>query len=281
MDHWEFLTAKTLLGGALCGLGIIALAVPGPLGGWMPLPEWLPGGAAVGRVMGLLLFLLGAALLALPDVRRVLVGISALFVSWIVILHPERLVTNRFSLGAWLGVAEVAAVAAACWLLLRLLNGRAWAAQAKDQKVTSLILAIYGIALIVFGLCHFVYLDITASMVPDWLPGRPTIAILTGIAHVAAGLALLSGLQDRLAMQLLTAMFGSFVLLVHVPRAGADPANRGEWLLLATSLLLTASAWVMAILVAQRPDGYPAGLRALRGRLRGRRVDHQTGGEHG
>lgn len=275
IDNWEFRTARVLLAAALCALGTIALALPGPLGGWMPLPEWIPVGAAIGRIMGLLLVLLGAALLAMPDATRALLGVSVLLASWVVILHPARLAAGGFSLGAWLGVAEVTAVAAACWLLKRLLDGRAWAVQPTQRRATSLTLAVYGVALIVFGLCHFVYLDITASMVPDWMPGRPTLAILTGIAHIAAGLALLSGLHDRIAMRLLTAMFASFVLLVHVSRVGADPGNRGEWLLLATSLLLTASAWIMAIVVAQRPDGWPASKEHNNGQ------DRRAGGKHG
>lgn len=264
VENWEFRTARVLLAAALGALGVIALAFPGPLGGWMPLPEWLPAADALGRLMGLLLFLLGAALLALPDPARALAGVGGLLAAWILVLHPARLAASGFSLGAWLGVAEVAAVAAACWLLKRLLERRVWAAEPRDRATTSLSLGVYGAALVVFGACHFVYLDITASMVPDWMPGRPALAMLTGIAHIAAGLALLSGVQDRIAMRLLTAMFASFVLLVHVPRIGADPGNRGEWLLLATSLLLTASAWIVAIVVAQRPDGWPAGLRALR-----------------
>ncbi len=253
MDGWDFRAGRALLAIALCGLGIIALAVPGPLGGWMPLPSWLPAAAAIGRLMGFALFTLGASLVILPDARRSLLLVTAVMLSWIFIFHPARLVAGNFSLAAWLGVAEVGAVAAACWLLsLQLSNsidgdgvGRLTDARARIATT------VYGAALIVFGLCHFVYLEFTAAMVPDWMPARTVLAALTGAGHIAAGLALLSGILAGLATRLLTAMFASFVLFVHVSRVGATPSSREEWMLLCTSLLLTASAWIMASTIAR------------------------------
>jgi uncharacterized membrane protein YphA (DoxX/SURF4 family) len=93
-----------------------------------------------------------------------------------------------------------------------------------------------------FALCHFVYVDVTASMVPGWLPARAGWAYATGVAHAAAGVALITGLRVRLAATLEAAMCAAFVLLVHLPRVAAAPADHGEWTSLVTAFAIAAAA---------------------------------------
>jgi uncharacterized membrane protein YphA (DoxX/SURF4 family) len=77
----------------------------------------------------------------------------------------------------------------------------------------------FGFSLLVFGAMHFIYHDFTASFIPVWIPFRPFFAIATGVAHCAAGLAILSGILGRLAATLAGVMYGSWVLILHIPRA--------------------------------------------------------------
>jgi uncharacterized membrane protein YphA (DoxX/SURF4 family) len=67
-------------------------------------------------------------------------------------------------------------------------------------------------------------------------------AWVTGAGHLAAGIALVTGLQARLAVTLHAAMMASFVLLVHIPRVIASPEKHEEWIMLAVSSALTGSA---------------------------------------
>jgi uncharacterized membrane protein YphA (DoxX/SURF4 family) len=109
-----------------------------------------------------------------------------------------------------------------------------------------------GVCLLIFGLAHFLYLDFTASMVPAWLPGGQKFwAVLTGAAHLAAGAALLTGIQARLAAILLTIMFATFSVLVHLPLLVADPHSHLNWVMNAINLALTGAAWAMVTAVAQ------------------------------
>ena len=62
--------------------------------------------------------------------------------------------------------------------------------------------------------------------------------ILTGAAHVAAGLGILSGVRARLAAQLVTAMFVVFGLLVHAPTLLAASTNHVAWAANAINLAL-------------------------------------------
>jgi uncharacterized membrane protein YphA (DoxX/SURF4 family) len=71
-------------------------------------------------------------------------------------------------------------------------------------------------------------------------------AYFTGCAHIAAGLAILSGVQARLAATLLGIMFGSWVLIVHIPRVLASPHVQSEWTSLCIAIALCGGAWLMA-----------------------------------
>ena len=63
--------------------------------------------------------------------------------------------------------------------------------------------------------------------------------------HIAAGVAILTGVQARLAAILLTVMFASFSVLVHVPMVLATPSN-WVWNENAVNIALIGAAWVVA-----------------------------------
>ena len=72
------------------------------------------------------------------------------------------------------------------------------------------------------------------------------------VGHIGAGVAILTGVQARLAAILLTVMFASFTPLVHLPMLLGDPSNHGIWTENAANLVLTGAAWVVADSLARR-----------------------------
>jgi hypothetical protein len=71
----------------------------------------------------------------------------------------------------------------------------------------------------------------------------------SGVAEqlaIAAGVAILTGVQARLAAILLNAMFASFTPLVHVPMLLADPSRYMNWTENALNLALIGAAGVVA-----------------------------------
>ncbi len=97
----------------------------------------------------------------------------------------------------------------------------------------------------VFGLSHFAYADLTAAMIPAWMPARLPLAYLTGAAHVAAGTALLLGVVPALAVRLEAIMMSAFIVLVHLPAVLAQPANREQWTGLCVATALAGAVWVV------------------------------------
>lgn len=115
------------------------------------------------------------------------------------------------------------------------------------RRLTQVAQVLFGACALVFGAAHFVYLRYTAALVPQWLPPSQTFwAIACGIAHIAAGIAILTGFYARLAAILLTLMFASFTPLVHLPLLASDPHKYFYWTENAINILLTGCAWVIA-----------------------------------
>lgn len=105
----------------------------------------------------------------------------------------------------------------------------------------------FGICVLSFALEQLFYLRETASFVPKWIPpGQMFWAIATTAAFAAASAALLTGFKARLASVLNTAMLLSFGLLVWVPAIVADPHSFSNWSEGIITLVVAASAWVVA-----------------------------------
>src|SRR4029079_2566998 len=74
----------------------------------------------------------------------------------------------------------------------------------------------FGVCALVFGGAHFVYMNLTAPLVPKWLPPSQEFwGYATGVGFIAAGVAILADVQARLAAIVLTAMLASFAVLVY------------------------------------------------------------------
>jgi uncharacterized membrane protein YphA (DoxX/SURF4 family) len=87
------------------------------------------------------------------------------------------------------------------------------------------------ITVAVFGIDHFLYTDFVASLVPSWIPGALFWTYFADIALIAAAAGMIVGIQARLASLMLGIMILLWFIILHIPRAIADPhsAKGNEW----------------------------------------------------
>jgi len=214
---------------------------------WQPVPADFPLRPALAYAANALLFILGIATLLPRTARTALVALASFYSVWAVVLHVPRIIGEPANVSIWLGLAEIAALAAAGWMAR--FTQQSDASHARWLRLAQIV---FSGCLLLFGLSHFVYADFTATMIPAWLPFPLFWAYFTGVGHVAAGLSLLTNIAARLACTLLAAMFASFVLLLHLPRVFASPTVHAEWLMLGVATALTGAAWIVRAVTVPR-----------------------------
>ena len=221
------------------------------LGDHIPVREMLAYIAAMWLVAG------GAAILGRRTVRPGASALAALYFIFAVFWLP-RFYTAPHALGFRVplligllaGVAQQLILVAAAGIVH---VSRATRDSARLSRTHLFVRWTFGLSSIAFGLGHLTGVQDVAGMVPKWMPpGGDFWAILTGIAFVLAGVAILSGVQDVLAARLLALMLLVFSVLVLAPRLLADPHNHVAWGSNAYNLAAVGAAWIFAESIATR-----------------------------
>src|SRR5688500_2822039 len=207
---------------------------------WQPVPAGFPIRTPLAYVSGLILMVGGAALLS-RKAERVGAWLLTVFLGlWTLTLNLPAAIAEFRHIGAWNSPAEIAFMTMGG---LALASSHAGTLRATLARVARIVA---GLSACVFGFAHFNYIDFTASMVPAWIPPNGVFwAWATGAGHLAAGLALVSGIRARLAATLLAGMMASFVVLLHLPRVVAAPDQHVEWIMLGVSSMLAGAAWLL------------------------------------
>lgn len=239
-----------VLAAGVMALGLVALA-QGDFDPGQPVPRELPGRTVLAYAAAL--FMLGAGA-ALAWRRTVGSGAAALagYYALIVVLwmNGRVLLAHYREYGAYSGAAEQLAIAAAALVVYA---ASARTAPARAARLTRAGQVTFAVCVLLFGGAHFAYLNLTAPLVPRWLPpGQQFWAYATGLGQIAAGVAILTRICSRLAAILLTAMYVGFAFLVHLPMLLAAPLSRMNWSENALNLALTGAAWVIADSLSER-----------------------------
>ena len=118
------------------------------------------------------------------------------------------------------------------------------------EKALPLGRYFFAVLLIVFGVDHFVYTKFVASLVPTWIGGQIFWAYFAGVALIAGGIGMMVKRVARLASLMVGVMIVLWLLMLHIPRAIADPyTNVGnEWASVFEALAFSGMAFMLAAL---------------------------------
>ncbi len=216
-----------------------------------PVPDNFPARTALACVAGALMVVAAAAIEWRRTVAWGAAALTFYYTVFVVILMNGRVLLTDYAVYVtYENIAMQLSIAVGA-LIIFASTSRIDAALA--ARLTRLGQLAFGVCALVFGGAHFVYMNMTAPMVPKWLPPSQVFwGYVTGVCFVAAGAALLSGVQARLAAILLTAMLVSFGLLANLPILLADHASHFNWTESAVNLAVVGAAWVVADSLARR-----------------------------
>jgi uncharacterized membrane protein len=249
----------------MIALGILGLINSNFAAVWQPVPKGVPAREVLAYLCVFLSLACGLGLLWQRTAATAARVLLVYLLLWSLLVSMPAIFRAHAAIGSWYSCAETAVMVAAAWVLYAWFTADRFtadrhaaeghAAEGDTQRFrfatggngVRIARMLYGLALIYFGVGHFVYLKETVADVPAWLPWHLAWAYFTGCAFIAAGLAVLGGVYARLAAALAALQIGLFVLMVWIPIiAAAGPKSAFQWSETVISAALVAGAWVVA-----------------------------------
>lgn len=248
--------SRIVYGLAGIALGVLGLVWQNYAAVWQPIENLIdiPNRALLASLFAACELAAGIATLWGRSARFGALALAVLYLlcglGWI-----PRIVAMPGIYGVWNGFFEQFALVAAGVVVYASLAPRT---SPSSTRMIQLGRAAFGVCAISFAFGHFTAIREAAAFVPAWIPpGQTFWAWATGVFHLAAGLAILSGKMDVLAARLLTAMMIGFGLLVWAPALVARPDDHTTLAGNCINFALVAAAWVIADAIASARKDAP------------------------
>jgi uncharacterized membrane protein len=161
---------KPLGGWRVWGLGIVAIGLVTLAFGDFdtPVPKAFPDRTYLAYAAAVFLIAAGAAV----EWRRITAWAAAILVTYYVLvvtvlMDGHMILKYPANYGVYSGLAEPLAIAMAGTIVYA---SFADLDAARSARLTRIAQIVFGICAIFFGIAHFVYMNMTAPLVPKWLP---------------------------------------------------------------------------------------------------------------
>ncbi|GGA68857.1 hypothetical protein GCM10011507_20420 [Edaphobacter acidisoli] len=249
--------AVYLLAAGIFAMGVVSVVSRDFAYTWQPVPAFA-GRGMVAVACGLFMMALSVLLVFRPTFRIAVRVLFPFLIVWQCLKVPALIAAPKI-LGVWLGFGETAVLLAGGWVLFARFSeveSRGFFRYITGERGVRAATILMGAALLPIGLSHLVYAQITASLVPAWLPSRISWAYITGIGQMACGLGLLANVLARKAAFIETAMLAIFAFLVwgpdtwfaSVPKLVGSPAGfRFPFTAFLITWVIGAAALIVAV----------------------------------
>lgn len=255
-----FATAGRLsMGTAFFGFGALHLLyadfVTRVLPWW---PEALPARPAAAVVSGALLAAAGVAMLVRYHEGRAASLLAMVLLASFVGLAFPMAASDRLWAGSWTVAGKVIALCGGTLLVARRAVVVGGAASGTIEQIAARLWTAapwgFGAFLALCGVQHFVHVEFVASLVPAWIPGARPWTWFTGVALMAGGVGVVLARTAWLAGLLTGGMIYTWLLILHIPRAVAAPAdgNPNELVAVFEALAMGGIGWLIADRAAEQ-----------------------------
>jgi len=220
-----------------------------------PKHSGIPGLVMLAYISGALLILAGASIVFEKKIIPINTGTVALLLGGVLLsvfcfyFIPYQLIasSNYMHFGDWENAAKELTLAGGALVIAGCFSGKNENALFRFlSKLIPLGAILFALTIISFAGDHYLYAKAAADYVPSWIPFHLFWIYFTGASMVAAGLAIATGIQSRLAGTMLGVMFLLWVLLLHAPRVFTQIHNQDELTSLFVALAFSGSSFIFA-----------------------------------
>jgi len=230
------------IGQILFALGIIGIGIQHFMySNFIPvmLPWWpssIPGRASAAHFLGAILIFAGALIIIKKQARIAATRLGMIFILLFTLIVLIQLTQNKFAdlfkPGIWTNTLKEFAFCGSAFVVAASLPRNKLPAEKEpssierfENKLMSLSKYPLAIMVLIFGIDHFIYVEYVSTLIPIWIPGHIFWTYFAGAALIASGAGIILNINARLAATMLGVMLFIWVLILHIPRAIADPSG--------------------------------------------------------
>jgi len=193
-------------------------------------PAWIPFRYFWACFVGAAFVAAGLAIVFRKQARLAATLLGIMFLLFVLIVHTPRIFIHPQNSNEWTsGFVALAMAGGAVIVASASRNERYLNETNRMDKVTQIGRSLYGLAMIAFGVQHFIFARLGVGIGPPWFPVRPLWTYLAGAAIFLAGLAIMLGRSVRVAAFLLGALLLLLFLFQHLPGLLTHPHDPGKW----------------------------------------------------
>ena len=187
----------------------------------------IPGLTIIATIFGALLLLAGVCIVFAKKIEFIslLLGTVLLLIFCFYYVPYQLMSAARYMhFGNWENAAKELALAGGAFVM---------AGYFQEKKENTLIRylrkliptgsILFPVAIISFGIDHFLFASEAADYVPSWVPWHLFWIYFCGVALLGSGLAILLKIKPALAAALLGIMILTWFIVLHIPRIIASP----------------------------------------------------------
>ncbi len=194
-------------------------------------PSWIPWLLVWAYLTGGALIVAGLIIVFRKQATKTGLAVGIGFLILFVIFHVTyQLFVSPYSfhLGSWTDPLKELALSGGAFVIARSYEeGGVYKGNSGSRRFTGVLIScgrvFFSIMMIVFGIDHFLYTQFVATLVPTWIPGHIFWTYFAGIALIASGVCIVLKIKLKLVGILLGIMLFLWFVILHIPRAIADP----------------------------------------------------------
>jgi uncharacterized membrane protein len=195
---------------------------------WVVIPEfpgWFPLRLLWIFAMGATFVLAAVCILFNWSGRAIAAWTGVGLLALVIVAHVPSQLAGQYAavLGAWTNTLKELALAGGAWIAALSFRTDDNTSPGWLERMLPLGGYFFAGMLVIFGVDHFLYSKFVASLVPAWVGSAIFWTYFAGVALIAGGVGMMVRRVAWVASLLTGLMIFLWLLMLHIPRAIADP----------------------------------------------------------